>query len=491
MEKHVLSKSSFIKGMQCQKALYLDKYHKELKDEISTQQEAIFSQGTKVGELARQLFPGGINCVLESQYNFQEAVNRTAIEIAKGTKIIYEAAFQFDEVLVTADILVDDNGWKAYEIKSSTSITETYLLDATLQYYTIVNAGINLKDTSIVYINNQYIKRGAINIEQFFIIESVKETLLEFLPGIPQNIIALKQILAQKEIPRIDIGSHCNTPYSCDFAGYCWKHIPEYSVFNISRLTEVKKFELYKRNVINFVDIPEDYPFNENQRMQVKSELNQQTIIDKKKISKFINDLLYPLYFMDFETISTPVPIFDSSKPYEQLVFQYSLHVLQTNSGELEHKEYLAEVNGLDPRLKFIEQLIADCGDSGDILVYNIGFERGKLNSLAITFPQYSIALNKIISRLKDLMTVFQQRWYYTPAMRGSYSIKKVLPALVPELSYDNLNIAEGGTASATFASMIVGEFEGDLIQTRSDLLAYCKLDTLAMVEILKKLASL
>jgi hypothetical protein len=489
MEKHVLSKSTFIKGMQCHKAFYLNKHHKELKEEVSAAQEAIFTQGTSVGELATQLFPGGVDCTPESFYDFHAAVIRTQEEIKKGTKIIYEAAFQYNGVLAALDILVKDkNGWKAYEVKSSTSISEAYHLDATIQYYAITNSGIELKDISIVYINNEYEKNGPIDVNQLFTIESVKEVVLKLLPGIPNKVAALKKVLLQKDIPTVDIGPHCSDPYGCDFAGHCWKHIPDYSIFNISRLTSDKKFEFYKKGIVSFNDIPDDAALNENQWMQVTSELNNETHSDKKKIREFVNDLHYPLYFMDFETFSTAVPIFDKSKPYQQLVFQYSLHIKSAANGELIHKEFLAETNGNDPRIPFIEKLIADCGTKGDILVYNIGFERGKLNDLALIFPKYSAGINKIIERLKDLMVPFQQRWYYSPAMQGSYSIKKVLPALVPELSYDDLNISEGGTASNTFAAMLMGEFEGDVALTRKDLLEYCKLDTLAMVEILNKL---
>ncbi len=489
MEKHILSKSTFIKGCQCTKALYLSKNNRGLREEPDAALQAIFTQGKKVGELAQQLFPGGVDCTPLSVFNFQEAVLRTREEIAKGTKVIYEAAFQFDGVLAALDILVKDrSGWKAYEVKSSTSVSETYELDATIQYFAITNSGIQLKDISIVYINNQYEKNGAIDVHELFTITSVKERVQELLPEIPSKVAELKAVLNKKKIPDVDIGPHCSSPYACDFAGHCWQHIPDYSVFNIARLTETKKFELYKKNVINFIDIPEDYPLNESQWMQVNSELNNTTTIDKKKIKEFVKELQYPLYFMDFETFATAVPVFDKSKPYQQLVFQYSLHILPSAKGKLQHKEFLAEANGKDPRILFIEKLINDCGITGDILVYNIGFERGKLSELASSFPKYKVGINKIIARLKDLMIPFQQRWYYTPLMQGSYSIKKVLPALVPEMSYSDLNIQEGGTASNVFAAMVMGEYTGDVEQTRKDLLEYCGMDTLAMVEIVKKL---
>jgi hypothetical protein len=200
--------------------------------------------------------------------------------------------------------------------------------------------------------------------------------------------------------------------------------------------------------------------------------------------TQFRTELNYPLYFLDFETIGPAFPIYDGSRPYQQLVFQYSLHVQETSNSELEHREYLADPSQ-DPRIGFIEQLIHDCGTSGDILVYNIGFERGKLNDLIDVFPEYSNELRRIVNRLKDLMIPFQQKWYYTPEMRGSYSIKSVLPALAPELSYDDLPIKEGGTASNTFLSMVNGTFEGDVKETRKQLLEYCKLDTYGMVKIL------
>ena len=491
MEKHILSKSTFIKGLQCEKALYLSKYNRELKDELSSLQEAIFSQGTRVGELAQDLFPGGVDCTPESYFDFQQAVIKTQEEIKKGTKIIYEAAFQFDGVLAALDILVnDDEGWKAYEVKSSTSVTETYILDASIQYYAITNSGIELKDISIIYINNKYIRKGEINIHQLFTIESVKNKVQKMQFELPAQIDRLKQVLLQKEVPVKDIGPHCSSPYACDFSGHCWKHIPENSVFDLTRLFSYKKFELYKQGILHFKDIPKDFPLSEQQWMQIHAEQTQETIIKPASISSFLNKLKYPLYYLDFETFTSPIPLLDNSKPYQQLVFQYSLHIEQAD-GSLEHREFLAECDGSDPREKFVKQLIKDCGTFGDIIVYNIGFERGKVQDLTSQFPEYQRELIAITNRMVDLMLPFQNKWYYTPSMKGSYSIKKVLPALVPELSYNDLEIKEGGTASSVFTSMFTGDYTGDIEQTRKNLLAYCKLDTLAMVEIVRFLKNI
>lgn len=187
--------------------------------------------------------------------------------------------------------------------------------------------------------------------------------------------------------------------------------------------------------------------------------------------------------------MGSAIPIYDNTRPYQQFVFQYSLHILPEENGVLSHSEYLAETTtNKDPRIGFVKQVIKDCGTSGDILVYNIGFERGKLNNLISLFPEDANKINNIINRLKDLMIPFQKRWYYTPEMKGSYSIKYVLPALVPDLSYQDLEIKEGGTASTVFAQMASGEFTGDYEKTRKDLLAYCKLDTYAMVKIFEVL---
>jgi hypothetical protein len=492
MSTHILSKSTYMRGIKCPKSLYLNKHGKALRDEISDSQEFIFEQGTEVGLLAQELFPKGIDCSPESFYDYGPSIQKTKELIDKGQKVIYEASFQFDGVLCAMDILVKSgDGYKAYEVKSSTSISDTYIQDGSLQYYVMMNCGINIKDISIVYINNQYVRKGKVDVEKLFTSESILSEVLELQKEVPANIKAFKKLLDSKAIPQVDIGPHCGSPYPCDFMGHCWKHVPEYSVFDISRLRSEKKFEMYSRGIMSFEQITEDVQgefLNHKQIIQVKSELEQTIVIERDPIKEFINDLSYPLYFLDFETMQTAIPLYDNCRPYQMIVFQYSMHKLNTERAELEHFEFLADPKDGDPRLKFIKQLMKDCGVMGDILTYNIAFERTKVKELIADYPEYEKPLENIANRMKDLMIPFQQRWYYKPEMRGSYSIKKVLPALVPELSYEDLEIQEGGTASAVYAQMATGGFDGDIDQTRKALLAYCNLDTYAMVMLLNKL---
>lgn len=487
--KYKLSKSTFIRGLQCEKSLYLYKKHYKLKDPISPSLQAIFDQGNQVGLLAQELFPGGIDSSPSSHFKMMESVIKTKEFLDKGESIIYEATFTYNEVLAALDILVrDDKGWKAYEVKSSTSVSDTYVKDAAIQYYTIVNSGIDLVDISIVHINNNYVLDGELDISKLFTIKSVKDKVLDYLPRISKEVSRLKNVIKLDSKPNIDIGDHCITPYQCDFKGTCWKHIPDYSVFDISRLKKNKKFNLYNQGILTLDQI--DLSASElsaNQVLQVNAEVNNESYINNDEISRFIENLNYPLFFLDFETINPAVPKYQGTKPYQQVLFQYSIHSKQDINSQLVHKEFLADPSK-DPRIQFIDQLIKDCDNSGDIIVYNISFERSRLNELVEQFPEYKSPLQSIVLRLKDLMIPFQKKWYYTPEMKGSYSIKNVLPALVSDLRYDNLNIKEGEMASSIFLSMANNTFTGDKSNVRDDLKDYCRLDTYAMVRILEKL---
>lgn len=488
---HTLSKSTFVRGCQCVKSLYLNKYHKEFQSSVSANQEAVFEQGKEVGVLARKLFPNGIDASPKNYFSYEESIEKTEHAIKQGEAVIYEAAFLFDSVLAALDILVkNSDGWKAFEVKSSTEVKDTHILDAALQYYLIQNTGISLKDIFIIYINNQYVRGKELEIEKLFIKKSILKEVLELQTFIPQKIKELKSVLEQKEIPDIEIGIQCNDPYPCDFIDYCWKKIPPYSVFDIANLRTAKKFELFNQGIIELKDIPNDFALNASQWQQVNCELEQKSIIDTPKIKAFIEELIYPLYFLDFETFQLAIPKFNNSRPYQQLVFQYSLHKQNAKGSSLLHSEFIAETNSNDPRISFIQKLIVDCGEGGDILVYNIAFERTRLQELANDFPEFANPILNILNRLKDLMIPFRERWFYTPYMKGSYSIKVVLPALLPEFTYSNLEIKDGNTASSTYASMVQGNFTGDISKSLKALSEYCKLDTLAMAKILEKLSS-
>ena len=256
MSKYKLSKSTFIRGLQCEKSLYLYKHHYNLKDPISPSLQTTFDQGNNIGILAQKLFPNGIDVSPDNHFKMFESVGKTIECINRGESIIYEATFIYGDVLSAIDVLVKDNeGWKAYEVKSSTKVTDTYIKDVTIQYYTIINSGIELKDISIVHLNNEYTLRGELDINQLFTIKSVFNEVLEFLPQIPNEIKRLKDVVDGSEIPKKDIGLHCFDPYDCDFMGTCWKHIPEYSVFDISSLHKKKKFDLYNQGIITLDQI--------------------------------------------------------------------------------------------------------------------------------------------------------------------------------------------------------------------------------------------
>jgi len=442
-EKHILSKSTFMYGCQCPKRLWLHKYKPGVRDEMDEEQQAIFQRGTDVGKLAEDLFPGGVDARPKDTYSYQQSVADTAKYISEGRKVIYEAAFQYEGLLCAVDILVQRRGkWYAYEVKSTTKLKPEHLPDAAFQYYVITNAGLALADFSIVHLNNAYIRKGPLDINQLFAPESVLEQIEPLQDNIHSQALALKAMLQNKaEAPLIEVGDHCNKPYACDFQGFCFKDIEEEEP-----------------------DYGEPY-------------------INKEAIAEFLDQLEYPIYHMDFETWMTAVPEYDGHWPYRQVCFQYSVHLERAPGVEPEHYAYLAEGTHSSSK-DFIESLLSILGKKGTVMVYNQTFEATRLKELMQEHPSYKKAIQHVLDRMVDLMAPFRKH-YRLPEMQGSFSIKKVLPALVPELSYDELTIGNGGDASAAFFNLSNSTNENDIINTRKALMEYCKLDTWAMVRVL------
>jgi len=327
-----------------------------------------------------------------------------------------------------------------------------------------------------------------IDIQELFTIEDLTDQMWGLLDPVRKDILAMRSALGQ-ECPKIDIGPHCMSPYDCDFKPHCWAHIPEPSVFNLNHLLTEKKFDLYYRGILEFSQIPKDFSLNKRQRMQVEAELSDKDFIDKEGIGAFLESLSYPMYFLDFETFMQAIPNFDGQRPYEQIPFQFSLHALESPGANLCHHEFIGEP-WIDPRLEIAARLVKLIPKKACVIAYNMGFEKSVIRNLAEKHPAYSDALLQINENMRDLMVPFRSGHCYTKEMNGSASLKAVLPALVPELGYDNMTIGGGQEASAAY-----GELHREVDKTREGkikkaLLEYCKLDTLAMVKLIEKLRS-
>lgn len=483
----LLSKSQYLRGLQCHKSLWLYKNRPELRDIADGQESTLFNTGHTVGNCAKQLFPGGVEIEF-TPGDFDGMIDQTAELIEQGEETIYEAAFKEKGVFVMADILHKTAaGWDLYEVKASTSVKPVYLDDAAIQYYALADV-LTINRVFIVHINNQYERLGELDIEQLLAVNDVTDSVLNRQVEIGRNIAQMADVLACDE-PQIDIGPQCSDPYDCDYKGLCWQHIPFPSVFNLYRMSGKDKFALYQNGVLDYAAIPADYKLNATQQLQVDSAASGEAVIDKLIIQNFQKAVSYPISFFDFESFQNAVPRFDHQLAYGQIPFQYSLHVMD-NEGALIHKEYLADEHE-DPRRELAECMLEDLPESGSIMAFNQSFEISRIKELATLFPDLREALLALVPRFVDLIVPFRKLGYYHPDFNGSFSIKSVLPALFPndpELDYKQLGIQDGGMAMDTFANLHLLKDQSQRETIRQDLLAYCRLDTLAMVRIWQKL---
>ena len=480
-----LSKSRYILGLQCPKALWLTTYRPDLKDEVSESQEAVFQSGTDVGILAQDLFPGGVEIPYDG-LTHAEQLSRTRQAIDDGVTTIYEAAFSHDGVFVKADLLHrGEQGWELQEVKSSTGVKDIYRHDIAVQYHVVTGAGVPLRYAGLVHINSQYVRQGAIRVEELFARQDLTAETVNRQDEVRAQIGELRRMLAG-EMPEVGIGPHCSNPYECPFSGHCWEHVPSPSVFDLRSYGRPDPFPFYEEGLVRFDELPLDR-LGWRQRQQVEAHLGQALQVDKEAVGEFMDTLSYPLSFLDFETTYlTPVPLFDGTRPYQQVPFQYSLHVIREEGVEVEHYAWLADPDDGDPRPGFVASLLADLPEDGVILTWNMNFEKSRLRELADCFPCFAPAITGIIDRINDLIIPFRSRAVYHWRMHGSASLKSVLPALIPELSYDELEVADGGAASAAWLQMMASDDRGEKVKLRDALLTYCHLDTLAMVRILE-----
>ena len=490
-----LSKSKYVQGIRCPKLMWLSVYKKE---EAIENNDSILEKGTEVGAIARGIF--GDYKLVEYNTDKQKMVDETNKYLADKPNIICEASFIYDNNYCAVDILKNDkDGVEIYEVKSSGKINKSYIVDVSYQTWILKQLGFYVKKSCLVHINSEYIKQGNLDLNELFIIEDVTDELLEVDPD---KIKELQDILNSKKEPDTDLSLDCmknkNCPYECPFFKYCTRNLPTPNVFDVGWGAHFdKKLELYYQNKITFEDVLAEGTFITNKQATEQLEFtihNSKPKIDKENIKAFLDTITYPLYFLDFESYQSPIPKIDGTRPNQQICFQYSLDYYLEEGGELYHKEFLNDKYDENPMLSLCEHLVEDIPLNSCVIVYNESFEKSRLQEMANIFPQYKEHLLNIRDGIIDLMVVFRNHDYYIREMKGSYSIKYVLPALFPDddgLNYQKLDqVHKGDEASEAYLSLSK-LCKQDETELRKNMLKYCALDTYAMVKIYDKLKML
>ena len=483
-----LSKSRYCKGIQCPKILWMDlNKPEEAEDNLP---ETILANGTRVGDLARDYF--GNYSLVDYTSDKTAMCDQTRKLMASGAENVAEASFLYDGLYCAVDILhKNGDGWDIVEVKSSTHVSDIYVEDMAFQNYVLTKAGVNVTGIYNLHIDNTYVFHDHLDLQGLFALEDYTDVCKNKLDVVELNVKGIREYVDAPDEPVKEIDISCDCPYECAYKSYCWRHIPEQSIFDVRRLTAEKKFAYYEQGIISYEDIVRERPpINSNQMRQVETAFyHRPDVIDVQKIRAFLVTLNYPIYHLDFETFQLAVPEWEGCRPYQQIPFQYSLHI-EYEDGHLEHKEYLAK-EGTDPRRSLAESLCNDIPKGVCSMAYNMSFERRVIKELAELYPDLESHLMDIRDTMHDLMIPFQKQYYYTEAMQGSYSIKYVLPALCPgnpDLDYHNLDqVHNGSEASAAFAEMVNHSPE-EIEELRANLLKYCGLDTFAMVKVLGKL---
>lgn len=486
-----LSKSRFQAGLQCRKRLWLAVNARELATPTSPSKQHMFDTGHVVGQLAQTRYPGGV-LVEEDHTQSQQALETTRALLDRDDLpgALYEAAIEYRGVMVRADVLarVGENEWDMIEVKSGTKVKPEHVTDAAVQLWVLRGAGLNVRRAHLMHLDRSYVHDGgAYDVHRLFAAQDVTEDAAAFMPHIPGLVDSFMSMLASPEPPQVGIGSHCRNPYDCEFADHCHAFLPERPVTKLPRISERTLNALLVAGIHGIDDVPLDFPgLTAAQRTVCQLVQSGEARFDGD-VGRSLAALQYPVHFLDFETIMPALPLRSGVKPYQQLPFQWSIHTLHA-SGELTHAEYL-HLGGDDPRPPLAKSMLAALGTQGTIVTYT-PFERTRIRDLAAALPEYASALAALEPRLFDLERVVASHVRH-PACLGATSIKVVLPALVPELSYDGLGIHDGNMASVLYLKAITGQLDDDTRErVHADLLEYCGLDTLAMVRLLEVLRS-
>jgi predicted RecB family nuclease len=486
-----ISKSKYIAGCQCLKRLYWQVHEPGLAARSDGANQAIIEQGQEVGLLARQLFPGGVEV---SRSGGLEAAIRSTRELVANPEVpaIFEGTFEHQGVIVKTDILQrrKQNHWRLVEVKSTADLKDHHSEDVAIQSYVLSGSGLNLASVWLAHINREYVLAGTeVDPHQFFLFRNLTTRAKNLQPELVIRLLSQFRILALPTPPEVPTGAHCINPVVCEFFSHCNQPLPEDHIGYLPRLHASALEQLEDLGVESIHDIPADFELSEFQRRVCSAMQTGQPWFSADLKTEF-ESLKYPLCFMDFETVNPAIPRFVGMHPYDHIPFQFSVHVQQELGAAPKHFEFLAMNNG-DPRPAFISSLCEALGERGSIIVYNQQFESQRLWELAGRLPEYTQRIRDIQGRLWDLLPVARNHVYH-PAFGGSFSLKAVLPALVPEMTYEGMEVPNGQAAGLAWKAMIDGNCsEGERQAKRKALLDYCGQDTLALVKLVEQLRSL
>ncbi|MCH7228749.1 DUF2779 domain-containing protein [Haloferula sp. A504] len=484
-----LSKSKIIAFRQCPKRLWLELHRPELRDDSGS--EMVFAIGNQVGDVARQIYDTADDGRLidVAEIGWDAAFSETAAWLSGTPAPLFEAAIRIEGALALADVMLPEAGdgglrWHMLEVKSSTGVKDYHREDLAVQTYIATAAGIDLASASLAHVDNSFVYPGGGDYQGLLTAVDLTEEARSMAGDVANWISEAQEVAALTVEPEIETGPHCSAPFDCPFRHHCDQNMPsiEFPLGSLHRVGPKKRDELEALGYDDLREVPDEMlsPVN---RMIKKQSVAGEAWFDAEGAATDLAPHTGTSYFLDCETIGFGVPIWKGTRPYQQLPFQFSLHIV-SHDGEVEHREFL-DLSGEDPGEAFAQALIDHCGTTGPVFVYNAGFENGVMRGLADRFPHLATGLLSIVDRVVDLLPIARNR-YYHPSQHGSWSIKAVLPALCPELSYDVLDgVKDGHAAQRAFLEAMAPETAPKRKQKiERELLEYCKLDTLAMVRI-------
>jgi len=493
-----LSKSDYMLYLKHPAWLWLKKFEQHRLPKISASTQAVFDAGHEFETYAEKLFPEGTRLGFDSFPEYNSLLYRTQNALDTGAKTIFQGRFEANGLTCIFDVLdrVDDNTFDLIEIKSSTKAKPEHYYDLAFQTKVLEEHGLTVRTISVLHINKEYVRHGQIDPQGITVMTDVTDEVRALAEITNAQIAKVQEVLTRTQIP--DLSPRWAN--QIEISGTTWFHdwlavykhlhpeLDRYSIYALGYPNAKQLAELEDASITLITDIPDENAYRDKQQLQIQTTKTGKQIIIKDKIKAFLDTFTYPLYFLGYETYSSLVPMFDNESPYSDYPFQYSLHILDAPDAQIKHTEYLHQSHSV-PVPDLLAQLQKDIGTTGTVLTWNMNYEKGCNERMATLYPEYADFLHALNQRIDDLDIPFKELWYVDKDFFGSYSIKAVLPVLVPELSYKALEIADGLTARRIWTeTFLEDKHQERKEQIYQDLLAYCTLDTYAMVLILREL---